>query len=119
MRILEFGIKHFRSIKNILLKFPANKPLVLFGPNNAGKTNILTALNIALGESFPTYRDMAESDYFFRDKDMYSEISFYCYFDGAYYSSKRTSSNVIYITFNHDNGLSKENLIHDGQYSKL
>lgn len=119
MRILEFGIKHFRSIKNILLKFPANKPLVLFGPNNAGKTNILTALNIALGESFPTYREMDESDYFFRDKDKYSEISFYCYFDGAYYSSKRTSSNVIYITFNHDNGLSKENLIHDGQYNKL
>ena len=119
MRILEFGIKHFRSIENILLKFPTNKPLVLFGPNNAGKTNILTALNIALGESFPTYREMDESDYFFRDKDKYSEISFYCCFDGAYYSSKRASSDIIYITFNHDNGLSKENLIHDGQYNKL
>ena len=119
MRILEFGVKHFRSIEKILLKFPVNKPLVLFGPNNAGKTNILTALNIALGESFPTYREMDESDYFFRDKDKYSEISFYCCFDGAYYSSKRASSNVIHITFNHDNGLSKENLIHDGQYNKL
>lgn len=85
MKILEFGIKHFRSIENILLKFPTNKPMVLFGPNNAGKTNILTALNIALGESFPTYREMDESDYFFRDKDKYSEISFYCCFDGTYY----------------------------------
>ena len=119
MKILEFGIKHFRSIENILLKFPSNKPIVLFGPNNAGKTNILTAINIALGESFPTYREMDESDYFFRDKDKYSEISFYCCFDGTYYVSKRASSNIIYITFNHDDGLSKENLIHDGQYNKL
>ena len=54
MKINCFGVHNFRSIKNILIKFPKNKPLVLFGPNNAGKSNILTALSIALGESYPT-----------------------------------------------------------------
>ena len=96
MRIIEFGIKHFRSIENILLKFPKNKPLILFGPNNAGKTNILTALNIALGESFPTYREMDESDYYFRDKAHYPEIDFYCSFDGDYYVSRYSTSKDIF-----------------------
>lgn len=119
MRIIEFGIKHFRSIENILLKFPKNKPLILFGPNNAGKTNILTALNIALGESFPTYREMDESDYYFRDKAHYPEIDFYCSFDGDYYVSRYSTSKAIYISYNHDNGFSKENIIHDGNYNKF
>lgn len=120
MRITEFGIKCFRSIENVLIKFPKDKPLILFGPNNAGKTNILTALNIALGESYPTYREMDESDFFFRDKKNYPEISFYCQFDGIYYSPKRgPSSNVVYITYNHNNGETTENLFHDGTYNKL
>ena len=76
MRITEFGIRNFRSIENILIKFPKNKPLILFGPNNAGKTNILTALNIALGESYPTYREMDESDSFFRDKKNHPKYPF-------------------------------------------
>ena len=88
MKINCFGVHNFRSIKNILIKFPKNKPLVLFGPNNAGKSNILTALSIALGESYPTYRTMEESDYYLRDKNTYPNIEFYCEFDAPYHSDK-------------------------------
>lgn len=120
MRITEFGVRNFRSIENILIKFPKNKPLILFGPNNAGKTNILTALNIALGESYPTYREMDESDFFFRDKKNHPEISFYCQFDGAYYTPKRGgSSNAVFITYNYNNGETTENLFHDGEFNKF
>ena len=45
MKLIKFGIKKFRSIENVSITFPENMPVILFGPNNAGKTNILTALN--------------------------------------------------------------------------
>lgn len=121
MKIIEFGIKHFRSIENISIKFPKNKPLVLFGPNNAGKTNILTAINIALGESFPTYREMDESDYYFRNKKDYPNIEFYSKFDEPYYADKygRNATSDIYITYNYDNGDNVDNIFHNGRYNKL
>ncbi len=114
MKIIDFGIHYFRSIENILIKFPENKPLILFGPNNAGKSNILTALNIALGESYPTYKDMDESDYYFRDKATYPNIEFYCNFDGPYYTDRYNHTcNDITITYNYD-GRDHDNIIRNG-----
>ncbi len=52
MRLEAIVIKHYRSIERVALKHPPNKPLVLFGPNNAGKSNILSAINRILGEEF-------------------------------------------------------------------
>ncbi len=116
MKINCFGVHNFRSIKNILIKFPKNKPLVLFGPNNAGKSNILTALSIALGESYPTYRTMEESDYYLRDKNTYPNIEFYCEFDAPYHSDKYNNEyNAITISYNYDiKGEGKENVIRNG-----
>ncbi len=68
MRLEAFLIKHYRSIERVALKIPPNKPLVLFGPNNAGKSNILSAINRLLGERYPTYIEMLESDYFKRNQ---------------------------------------------------
>lgn len=120
MKLLEFGIKHFRSIEDINIKFPKNKPLVLFGPNNAGKTNILTSLNIALGESYPTYREMDESDYFFRNKKDYPNIDIYCKFDDVYYSDRYgNATSKICITYNYYNGDNIDNIFHNGNYKKL
>ena len=46
MKIKTITIRNYRSIKEITLVFPNdNKPLVLFGANNAGKSNILSALH--------------------------------------------------------------------------
>ena len=44
MHLEEIRIQNYRSIDDVTLRFPLNKPVVLFGPNNAGKTNILSAI---------------------------------------------------------------------------
>ena len=71
MSLKEITIKHYRSIENIKISFPQNKPVVLFGPNNAGKSNILSAINRLLGEKYPSYIEMLDSDYYMRDKEKY------------------------------------------------
>ena len=45
MRIEKIRIQKYRSIDDVIITFPEGKPLVLFGPNNAGKSNILSAIN--------------------------------------------------------------------------
>lgn len=71
MRIEKIRIQKYRSIDDVIITFPEGKPLVLFGPNNAGKSNILSAINRLLGERYPTYIEMLESDYYMRDKSTY------------------------------------------------
>lgn len=46
MRLEEIRIRNYRSIDDVTLRFPPNKPVILFGPNNAGKSNILSAILI-------------------------------------------------------------------------
>jgi putative ATP-dependent endonuclease of the OLD family len=89
MRLQKFSIRHFRSIENIEIVFPEKKPVVLFGPNNVGKSNILRALDIMLGERWPGTIDIADSDHFFRNKSEFPQISFSGQFDGNYYRSLR------------------------------
>jgi Recombinational DNA repair ATPase (RecF pathway) len=71
LKLESITIDHYRSIENITLILPQSKPLVLFGPNNAGKSNILSAINRVLGERYPTYIEMLESDYFKRNSKEY------------------------------------------------
>lgn len=44
MRLEEIRIQNYRSIDDVTLRFPLNKPVILLGPNNAGKTSILSAI---------------------------------------------------------------------------
>lgn len=44
MRLEKIRIRNYRSIDDVTLRFPPNKPVILFGPNNAGKSNILSAI---------------------------------------------------------------------------
>lgn len=44
MRLEEIRIQNYRSIDDITLRFPLGMPVVLLGPNNAGKTSILSAI---------------------------------------------------------------------------
>ena len=41
MKLQRIVVDHYRSIEHIEIEFPVGKPVVLFGPNNAGKSNIL------------------------------------------------------------------------------
>ena len=59
-------IKNFRSIKFIDIKFTKGKNVIV-GRNNAGKSNIIKAIDLILGESSPTYEkleNIKETDFY-------------------------------------------------------
>ena len=91
MRLEKINIKHYRSIENVSIEMPKNKPLILFGPNNAGKSNILSAIDRILGERYPTFIDVEDSDYFMRDKENNSTIDISVTFDSSYHVEKYNS----------------------------
>ena len=62
----KFAIGNFRSVKHAELVFPENAPLILVGENNAGKSNIIAAIDIILGEIHPKYRLIEQKDYYQR-----------------------------------------------------
>jgi putative ATP-dependent endonuclease of OLD family len=67
-RIKSLSIKGYRSIKDkIELRFPENVPLVLVGENNAGKTNILRAIDLVLGEFWPGNKEPEDHEFWNRD----------------------------------------------------
>ncbi|NPV44988.1 MAG: AAA family ATPase [Firmicutes bacterium] len=101
MRLKRFTIKNFRSIENIIIDFPLNKPVALFGPNNAGKSNIFRALEYFLGERYTPNIEFLDSDYYLRDKERYPHITFEAEFDGNYYSGSRYKSPLNKISFIH------------------
>jgi putative ATP-dependent endonuclease of the OLD family len=69
MKIKEIAIENFRSIGEEDITFPANGILALVGPNNAGKSNILKAIDNILGDLWFS-GDRAElNDYFMKNKN--------------------------------------------------
>lgn len=76
MRIAKVHIENFRSIKE--LEFSPGPFCVLIGENNAGKSNILRALNLILGESWPNERSFSEEDFYNQDtsKDIVIQVFF-------------------------------------------
>lgn len=64
--ISKIVIDNFRSVKHAEIGFPENIPLILVGENNAGKSNIIAAIDIILGEMHPKYRLIEQKDYYQR-----------------------------------------------------
>lgn len=119
MNLEAIVIKHYRSIENVTLSLPQNKPLVLFGPNNAGKSNILSAINRVLGERYPTYIEMLESDYFRRNQKDYPTAQITAKFtEPLYYDYRGNGYDVISVSYGH-NGQANNNLFHDGYGNKI
>lgn len=116
MRLEKFRIEAFRSIQNVEIIFPVNKPVVIFGPNNVGKSNVLKALDCLLGERYASYFDFQDSDYFFRDKKGYPNISLSGTFDENFYESsyggRVTSSRTVCFTTNHEDKGKTEHMYH-------
>lgn len=53
-RVRQLRVQNFKSIgEEVALRFVPDIPLVLVGQNNAGKSNLMRALEIVLGESWP------------------------------------------------------------------
>ncbi len=69
--ISKIVIRNFRSIRELHLKTHGLCGLV--GPNSTGKTNVLKALNILLGDVYPTDRAFSRED--FHKRDTSQEIS--------------------------------------------
>ncbi len=66
MFLSKLKVTGFRSIRNIDLDFQKGKNIIV-GKNNSGKSNIIGALDIVLGENSPTYQkseNISELDFF-------------------------------------------------------
>ena len=66
MRIRRIQIQNWRSIKS--LDISPTEMAVFVGPNNAGKSNILGALNFLLGDRYPTRQGLLNSDFYNNNK---------------------------------------------------
>ncbi|RMH36340.1 MAG: DUF2813 domain-containing protein [Nitrospirae bacterium] len=77
MKIKRVRIENFRSIN--MLDFEPGPYCVLIGENNSGKSNILRALNLALGEIWPSERSFSEED--FHNQDKSKDIVIQVFFD--------------------------------------
>lgn len=67
MRITRVVIRNWRSIKEI--DFEPSDITILVGANNAGKTNILSAINFLMGDRYPMPANLSDQDYYLRDRD--------------------------------------------------
>ncbi|HOW59794.1 MAG TPA: AAA family ATPase [Candidatus Omnitrophota bacterium] len=72
MKITKLEIKNFRSIKDLTLN--PSYLCALVGENNSGKSNILQAINLVLGESWPSGRQINDDDVYNREIDKDIEI---------------------------------------------
>lgn len=69
-RVNRLQVRNYRSIGDwIQIDLPETGPLVLIGENNAGKSNIVRALDIALGETWPGSFNPEDHDYHQRARD--------------------------------------------------
>jgi len=63
MHVSKLIVKGFRSLEDVKIDFHT-RINILVGKNNAGKSNIIHALDLVLGEKWPTYRGIQEKDFY-------------------------------------------------------
>lgn len=119
MKLESITVDHYRSIEHIEIKFPDNRPIVLFGPNNAGKSNILSAINRILGERYPTYIEMLDSDYYKRNKIDYPTTDISATFDEPLYIDRQGNRITTVAVRYGNNGNLHENILHDGSGKRI
>ena len=75
-RIAKVIIKNYRSVgsKPVEFSFPENRPVVLIGENNAGKSNIVKAIELVMGEFWPGSHKPDDHEFFGRSPDDPIEI---------------------------------------------
>ncbi len=72
MKITRVQIANWRSIKDV--DFYPEDICILVGANNAGKTNIMSAINLLLGERWPMPANLEDSDFYDRDRNNHIRI---------------------------------------------
>lgn len=74
-RVTQLAIRNYRSIGDtVVIDFPFDSPVVLVGENNAGKSNIVRALDLALGHSWPGSHEPDDNEFFGRNRSVPIEI---------------------------------------------
>jgi len=69
-RITSIRIANYRSIgPPVEIIWPANKPVVLLGQNNAGKSNVVKACELVLGNFWPGNHEPDDHEFFRRDRN--------------------------------------------------
>lgn len=91
MRISRVHIENYRSIKT--LDFEPGSYSVLIGENNAGKSNVLRALNLILGETWPSDRSFSDED--FCGQDTSKDIVIQVFFDEAWEEWRNNTKMVV------------------------
>ena len=77
MLLKKISIKNFKSIKDIEFEFPESNILILVGENNAGKSNIIRAIDIICGESWFGKEKLEDHDFYLRNRENDIEINLY------------------------------------------
>ena len=72
MRILQVSIENFRGIGQATIQFPSHA--LILGPNNACKSTILEAINLALGPDRILGADPVDEHDFFKSHYLYEEF---------------------------------------------
>jgi len=78
MYLSRLYIENYRSIQKLDLKFSKGKNVIV-GKNNAGKSNIIKAIDLILGEKSPTWDksdNVTETDFF--EGNTNNEIFIWC-----------------------------------------
>lgn len=69
-RIHKLAVRNFKSIKDqVELYFPSGVPTVLVGANNSGKSNLMRALELVVGESWPGSYKPEDHDFHDRNQE--------------------------------------------------
>lgn len=91
MLLKKVRIKNFKSIKDIEFEFPESNILVLVGENNAGKSNIIRAIDVICGESWYGKEKLEDHDFYLRNHDNDIEINLF-FSDGRSVNFQPTKS---------------------------
>lgn len=69
-RLIRMHVTNYRSIgaQSVELLFPSNTPVVLIGENNAGKSNLVRALHLALGSIWPGTHEPEDNEFYLRNR---------------------------------------------------
>lgn len=63
MYISQFCAFNYRSLKHVQVRLSRGKNVIV-GKNNCGKSNIIKAIEILVGEKFPTYQNISSNDFY-------------------------------------------------------